>query len=327
VRSAEAGVPPGAGAIARPAVRRQPLPPPRVARDTVQLGHQQRLPVCPSSSSHDCEDPQRLAGPVAGADPDADPVRRHHASLVGRRLQQHSEVDAHRLQPFAIPHLPGVDELANCKGFDEFIDDADSLGWVTKRAVEWLRSRLPNHPRLLVPHIEKESPQSDWYAFMGDGFPWSHAARQTGLQFEGPPGVPEGLALDDERIADCLKQLWRTLETTERWKDFAIAARGLSAADDGQLSGTRWTVLTVLCTRTTKRSNASINSLMPGRACSRNFSRGGHPRVSGMGRCRRSDARIGGGVGSRRRMLRRRPSMRTDSSPCLRTGRVCPASS
>jgi hypothetical protein len=130
-----------------------------------------------------------------------------------------------------IPHIPGLDELSDHEGFDEFMADADSLGWFTKRAVEWLRSRLPNYPRLLVPHIEQESPQSDWYAFMGDGFPWSHAARQTGLQFEGPPNVPVDLAVDNERVADCLNRLWRALEATGPWEDFAAAGRGLSDAD------------------------------------------------------------------------------------------------
>jgi hypothetical protein len=108
------------------------------------------------------------------------------------------------------------------------------------RIVEWLRSRLPGYPRLLVPQLTATSVRCQESGFFfGPGFPWWRTFRLEAPQFDNRVSV-ETFELDDadaERLREVTAGLSRALRESEPFTGFAAAYAALDDSIVTELRG------------------------------------------------------------------------------------------
>lgn len=132
--------------------------------------------------------------------------------------------------------MPGVqfEELPRVDGFTEFMREAARAGSTLLSLIEYVRSRLPGYPDLLVPDLRPQAPQVDMDGLLGVGMPWTAAARRRGFQDSGPQ-TADSASIDQARWAASAEGLLEAIRNSEQWKAFVAATDALSSDDRDQL--------------------------------------------------------------------------------------------
>lgn len=129
---------------------------------------------------------------------------------------------------------PQFEELLRIDGFTEFMQSAARAGSTLLSLIEYVRSRMPGYPDLLMPDLRPESAQVDMDGLLGVGMPWTAAARRRGLQDSGPPAA-DLAQVDQARWAKSAEALLLALCHSEQWKTFLAATDALTPDDRDQL--------------------------------------------------------------------------------------------
>jgi len=141
-------------------------------------------------------------------------VWERHALLMGLAYAQSAAAGAMAAQPEGRAWLKGAVQIA--------------LGF--GRIVEWLRSRLPGYPRLVVPQLSPSSVRCQESGFyFGPGFPWWATFRSEVPQLENRVNVETfdlNLA-DGDRLREAVAALRRALSESHEFRDFAAAYASL----------------------------------------------------------------------------------------------------
>ncbi len=115
----------------------------------------------------------------------------------------------------------------------EWLRGALQVAFGFGRIIEWLRSRLPGYPRLLVPQLLPGSVRAQGSGFFfGPGFPWWQTFRSEAPQFHGRVNV-ETFELDPEeaeRLREAVARVPTVLTKTAEFRDFAAAYTALDNA-------------------------------------------------------------------------------------------------
>jgi hypothetical protein len=140
--------------------------------------------------------------------------------LVGKRLLHIPE--------FAPLH----DGSADVRGW---MDVAERFAFAFVDVIEFLRSRLPGYPMLLVPDLSAGAARVYQDGFWDMRFPWMAEVRRAGLQFQTRPDLPpRALELPDDGIGfyDSLADLVTALRASATWQRFEAAHAALG--EDGR---------------------------------------------------------------------------------------------
>jgi hypothetical protein len=138
--------------------------------------------------------------------------------LLGKRLSRVPEFEQLRTDP----------EVAR------WFEVAQRFAFSLVEIVEFLRSRLPGYPGLLVPDLLPAASRVYADGFWDMRFPWEQEVRTARLHFESQPSLlARALALPDagREAYAALTALGRALHETATWKRFAAAHGQLTSAD------------------------------------------------------------------------------------------------
>jgi hypothetical protein len=139
--------------------------------------------------------------------------------------------------------LPEFQQLLLRPNVREWFDAAQRFAVALTEVVEFLRSRLPGYPSLLVPDLLPGASRVNAGGFWDMRFPWELQIRQAKLHFANqPPQLAGALELPDRGRAAhaALGDVARALHETEAWRSFADAHKNLGTADwDAAKAGRR----------------------------------------------------------------------------------------
>jgi len=175
------------------------------------------------------------------------PVVRRHARALGtwrrvdppdhvRRVLHTDPVSSVWERHPLLMGLPYAESVAA----DAMVAEAEGETWLRGavqvalgfgRIVEWLRSRLPGYPRLLVPQLSPSSVRRQESGFFfGPGFPWWRTFRDEAPQFESRVHVETFELADPEgqRLREVVAVLARELSESVAFRDFAAAYAALN---------------------------------------------------------------------------------------------------
>jgi hypothetical protein len=137
--------------------------------------------------------------------------------------------------PYArVGALPEFQQLHSQPDVQKWFDAAQRFAVALIEVVEFLRSRLPGYPSLLVPDLLPEASRVDAGGFWDMRFPWELQIRQAKLHFANqPPQLAGALELPDRARAAyaALGDVARALHETEAWRRFADIHTNLSPGD------------------------------------------------------------------------------------------------
>jgi hypothetical protein len=165
------------------------------------------------------------------------PTERPHQRVVREAL---AGLGMLRTRPLLLGlHLPQLPPLAPLTGYrevlatdggEQFMDSAGRMAGALVSILEYVRSRLPDYPRIPVPDLCSGSPRVEDDGLLGGGsYPWVAAARDQGFQLSGPPPLT-GLGIDAKDLHSALGDLLNALRASDAWQAFEAAAEVL---DDG----------------------------------------------------------------------------------------------
>jgi hypothetical protein len=165
-----------------------------------------------------------------------DPANPMHVDSVQQLLASFSLLES---QPLLLgkrlPHLPDFGRLhAESAAVQQWLPVAQRFAFVLVEVIEFLRSRLPGYPSLLVPDLMPRAPRVYQDGFWDRRFPWEAEVRRAGLQLQGEPALLR-LALelpDGGRAAySSLAAMAEALHQSTSWTRFVAAHHALTAAD------------------------------------------------------------------------------------------------
>lgn len=130
-----------------------------------------------------------------------------------------------------VPHLPEFRPLySGSTGVRGWLDSAQRVAFAFADIVEFLRSRLPGYPMLLVPDLLPGATRVRHDGVWDMGFPWLAQVRRAGLQLKNRPDMPRALELQEGAgLNETLGDLLRALGQTTAWERFAAADLALDA--------------------------------------------------------------------------------------------------
>ncbi len=131
-------------------------------------------------------------------------------------------------------HVPEFGELhAQSEDIREWFSIAERFAYALLTAIEFLRSRLPGYPQLLVPDTQPTAPRVRNDGFWDIRFPWTLDARRAAPQLQGAPSLGAALQLRDggTRSAGALQDLLETLQQSPPWRRFEDADTAVDAED------------------------------------------------------------------------------------------------
>lgn len=140
----------------------------------------------------------------------------------------------------ALPPLPEAmpgtdyDDMLRMPEFRSLMEDARGVAEMLLSVLEYLRSRLPGYPDLLVPSLMPQAPAVQLDGLLAGGMPWPAAFRQSGVAPVGLPGASlNGVApvVLGEKVAS----LCDALEQTAEWVEFADASASLGDTGRAEL--------------------------------------------------------------------------------------------
>jgi hypothetical protein len=166
------------------------------------------------------------------ADPNAPPFQRRSVSEI---LVTYSTFQSQPLLlGVRLAHVPEFGELhSRDEAVREWFAVAERFAFALVTAVEFLRSRLPGYPRLLVPDVLPSTPRVRNDGFWDQRFPWMLGPRSAGLQFQSVPDLSTPLELVDggRRMRNALAGLLDALQASEVWRRFDEAHAACTASD------------------------------------------------------------------------------------------------
>ncbi len=134
-----------------------------------------------------------------------------------------------------LPHIPEFAPLHDgSQDVRRWLDVAERFAFAFVDIIEFLRSRLPGYPGLLVPELVVGAPRVRDDGFWDMRFPWMTEVRRVGLQLKAKPDMPpQALELSDggQRLYASLGDLVAALTASATWQRFDVAHAQLSPAD------------------------------------------------------------------------------------------------
>lgn len=148
-----------------------------------------------------------------------------------------------------LTHVPEFEQLHSKPDVAEWFDIAQRFSFSLVDLIEFLRSRLPGYPRLLVPDLLPGAPRVYRDGFWDARFPWEQEVRAAGLQFANEPAlIARALELPDggHRAYAAVADIVRALRDTETWQRFASAHEhlGFEAVDEAKADRREYRELT-----------------------------------------------------------------------------------
>lgn len=131
-------------------------------------------------------------------------------------------------------HLPEFGELhAQREDMRDWLSIAERFAHALLTTIEFLRSRLPGYPQLLVPDTQPTAPRVRNDGFWDMRFPWTLDARRAAPQLRGAPSLGAALQLRDgsTRSEAALQDLLEVLQQSSPWRRFEVAASAIDAED------------------------------------------------------------------------------------------------
>jgi hypothetical protein len=168
----------------------------------------------------------------AGEDGDPLAVTSVHEILVRyEMLKSQPMLAATRVQ-----WLPEFHELAGTSAaVESWLDIGRRFAFALLELVEYLRSRLPGYPQILVPDLLSGAPLVYQDGFWDRQFPWPHEARAAGLQLKGPPEMLSQslglIAADRAYFYSALAELLEAVRCSQSWRRFEAADAALAPAE------------------------------------------------------------------------------------------------
>jgi hypothetical protein len=134
-----------------------------------------------------------------------------------------------------VPHLPEFGPVHDgSEDVRRWLDEAQRMAYAFLDVVEFVRSRLPGYPGLLVPDLSPGAPRVHQDGFFDMRFPWIAEQRRAGLQLETRPPVAL-LALElpgtGGGLVEALGVLLGALRETTTWREFEAAHAQLGDAE------------------------------------------------------------------------------------------------
>lgn len=134
-----------------------------------------------------------------------------------------------------LDHVPEFGPLHEGEaGVREWFEVAIPFAAGFMEVIEFLRSRLPGYPRLMVPDLTPEAPRVYADGFWDMSYPWMAAARRVRLQLLNEPGfIRSGLDLPDDgaQLQRAVKDLLEMLQASAAWRRFVVAHEALQETD------------------------------------------------------------------------------------------------
>ena len=130
--------------------------------------------------------------------------------------------------------VPEFQDLYQRPEIKAWFDVAQRFAFVLVEVIEFLRSRLPGYPRLLVPDLLAGSSRVYIDGLWDQRFPWEFEVRQARLQFAAQPAMlAPALELADGSAAAyaALADVLIALRGTDTWQRFSAADAGLEPTD------------------------------------------------------------------------------------------------
>jgi hypothetical protein len=165
-----------------------------------------------------------------------DPANPMHLNSVQQVLATFSLLES---QPLLLgkrlPHLPAFGQLHDeSPEVQQWLRVAQRFAFVLVEVIEFLRSRLPGYPSLLVPDLMPGATRVYQDGFWDRRFPWETEVRHARLQFRSEPAMLK-LALelpDGGRAAlSSLTAIADALRESASWTRFVAAHQALTATD------------------------------------------------------------------------------------------------
>ena len=128
------------------------------------------------------------------------------------------------------PHVPLFAPLYAEPSVRKWFEVAQRFAFAFVESIEFLRSRLPGYPRLLVPDLIPGATRVRRDGFWDVRFPWELEVRRAGLQFQNQPALlgPALQFSDGGREAyAALAEVSRALRETSAWGRFEEAHESL----------------------------------------------------------------------------------------------------
>jgi hypothetical protein len=130
--------------------------------------------------------------------------------------------------------VPEFQQLHQRPDVKAWFDVAQRFAFVLVEVIEFLRSRLPGYPRLLVPDLLAGGSRVYNDGIWDQRFPWEFEVRQARLQFTSQPAMlAPALELPDRGAAAyaALAEVSVALRATETWQRFNRADAALESSD------------------------------------------------------------------------------------------------
>ena len=130
----------------------------------------------------------------------------------------------------SLKRLGSVGDILAVEDGPAFLAAAEGVSRSASLIVEWVRSRMPGYPRMLVPHVDSAGPVSERMVLPGSRFPWTHELRGLGLHGTSDPiDLLKGFGADTPpELRDHVLRLAFELGRCERWREFAYKRANLS---------------------------------------------------------------------------------------------------
>ena len=131
-----------------------------------------------------------------------------------------------------LTRVPEFEQLHSKPEVAEWFDTAQRFAFSLVELIEFLRSRLPGYPTLLVPDLLPSAPRVYRDGFWDARFPWEQEVRTARLQFANEPAiVAQALELPNggREAYEALTEIVRALRETETWTRFAAAHEHLTS--------------------------------------------------------------------------------------------------
>jgi hypothetical protein len=133
-----------------------------------------------------------------------------------------------------VPHLPEFGELHREEAaVRRWFDSAQRFAFTFVDVIEFLRSRLPRYPALLVPDLVPEAPRVYEDGFWDRQYPWPAEVRRAGLQLQARPTlVARALDLTDggTKTYAAIDRVLDLLRASGTWQRFVAASDHLDEA-------------------------------------------------------------------------------------------------
>jgi hypothetical protein len=138
--------------------------------------------------------------------------------------------------------VPFFDQLHAQPDTRQWFDAAQRFAFALVETIEFLRSRMPGYPTLLIPDLVAGATRVRADGFWDTRFPWELETRRVGLQLKHQPDLlAMALNLPDggREAYAALSEVSSALHETEAWRGFAEAHARLGEAEQDEARALR----------------------------------------------------------------------------------------